>query len=106
MRRIDSKWIESIRETSDIFLAFLFGVVFQKSISSNFTLLFEVEWIVIPIVIVIAFVVKKRWETSYKNFERQVIRGARWFIGILASSLFTTGLALSILSLPLGVSLT
>ncbi len=105
-KRIDSKWIESIRETSDILLAFLFGVVFQKYLSTNYTLVFEVEWIIVAIVVASAVVVKKHWEKSYKDFKHHVIRGARWFIGILASSLFTIGFALSNLLLPLGVGIT
>ncbi len=43
MKRIDSKWTESIRETSDIFLGFLFGVVFERYLAIDYALLLEVE---------------------------------------------------------------
>src|SRR2546425_8950622 len=103
---LDSKWKESVVDTSGILLGLLVGIGFERGIGSVFLLLFEIEIIVAAVVIGIAILLKRSEIQSFKTYRRLALRGARWVIGVLAGLLFTTGYALIILVWWLGIPLT
>src|SRR5438094_883227 len=103
---LDSKWRESLVDTSGIFLGLILAIVLEKGIESVFLLVFEIEIIVAVIAIGIAVLLKRFQIETFRTYRRLVLKGARWVVGVLAGLLFTTGYALIILVWWLGIPLT
>ena len=100
---LDSKWKESVFETSDIFLALVFGIAFQQAISNAIYFIAEIEVPFVAGISIIAIVLKKYRRSSWETFSKLVLRGARWILGIWAGLLFATGYSLVTLFPAVGI---
>ena len=104
--RLDSIWKQSVLETSDIFVALIFGIIFEKAIESSIGLIFAIEVPSVLIVIGIAGLLKKFRFAAYKRYRKFVLRLARWLVGIWAGLLFAISYSLTIAYWPAGVIVT
>ena len=104
--KLDSIWKQSILETSDIFVALIFGIAFEKAIASNVGLILDIEVPSVIIVLGIAGLLKQYRITAYTIYRKFVLRLARWLVGIWAAVLFTIGYSLITAYWQLGAALT
>src|SRR2546422_4374956 len=99
--KLDSKWKESIRETADIFLALIGGIVIENSIDEG------VRWLIVGALlsfgVVVGTALVLRWRKKKKDLERftsLVVKGGRWVIDVLAGLSFGISVALILFFKP------
>jgi hypothetical protein len=101
--KLDAKWRKSILESTDVYLALIVGIYFQKAISTGVYLIVEIEIPVVLIIITVAVILKKYRNSLYATFRKYVLRAARWVFGVWAALLFTSGNSLIVFYPPIGL---
>jgi len=102
--KLDPKWKESIFETGQIFAAIIVRISLQEAITNSIYLVLGIEGVLGVIAVGTSVVLKKTVsETAYRSYRRNLFKGMRWIVGILAGFLFATAYSLVVLLAPLGI---